>query len=519
MRTASILFPAWRLLAGSVLALGPAGGLALAQPPAEAAKPEAPRKDEPEPKETQSVTRHALTLDGARIPYVATAGTLILRDGKEKARASVFYVAYVKDGVADPATRPVTFSFNGGPGAAAVWVQFGAFGPKKVQADDDGMPLPPPGTLVDNPYSILDVTDLVFIDPVGTGLSRPAPGVEAKAFHSLKGDVESVADFIRLWVTRNARWASPKFVAGESYGTTRGAGLALHLQERYGLHLNGLVQVSTVMNWLNQEQSVGNDVANVVHLPSYAAAAWYHKKLPPELQRELRATLTEVEDFALGEYASALLQGDRLPAEARQAIAQRVARYTGLTADYVLRSNLRIHIMRFVKELLRAEGKTIGRVDTRFTGYDRDAAGETFEHDPSMDAVTVGYVTLLNDHLRRTLKYETDLVYEYSAGLWRDWGWDGNANRYVNVAEDLRAAMTRNPALKVLFASGYYDLATPYFDTPFSVAHLGLPESLRRNVSIAYYEAGHMMYIRKADHARFKADVAEFIRKAAAPAP
>ncbi len=465
--------------------------------------------DAPEPKETSAVTKHVLTLDGQRIAYTATAGTLILRDDKGKAKASMFYVAYVKDGA--DAKRPVTFSFNGGPGSAAVWVQMGAFGPKKVRSDDEGFALPPPGELADNPYSILDITDLVFIDPIGTGFSRPAPGVDPKEFWGLKGDITSIADLMRQWLSKNGRWASPKYIAGESYGTTRSAGLALYLQESHGIYLNGLVQVSTILNWQNEEMNVGNDVAWIVHFPSYAAAAWYHKKLAADLQqKDLRSLLKEAEEFALGEYAAALLQGDWLGAEARQATAAKFARLTGLSTDYVLRSNLRVDNSRFLKELLRGDGKIVGRLDMRFTGYDRDSAGEQSEYDPASSAVGVGYVALLNDHLRRTLNYQTDLKYESSADL-PSWNWDEAQNRYVNVAEDLRKAMTSNPALRVLFTSGYYDLATPYFDTPFSVAHLGLPESLRKNIAIEYFEAGHMMYIRKAEHARLKAAIARFI--------
>lgn len=476
----------------------------------------AERKAEPlpEPKETQSVTRGVLTLDGNRIDYTATAGTLVLRDAEGKARATVFYVAYTRDGVEDPAARPVTFSFNGGPGAAAVWVQFGAFGPRKLLMDDEGRPLAPPGRLVDNAYSILDISDLVFIDPVGTGFSRPAPGVDAKQFYSLRGDIESVGEFIRLWTVRNKRWASPKFIAGESYGTTRSAGLALFLQQRYGMYLNGIVMISTILNWQDQDAYPGNDMPYILHLPSYTAAAWYHKKLAPDLQKDLRATLKQSETFALGEYASALLQGDWLQDDRRRETAQKLARFSGLSLDYIERSNLRIEIYRFCKELLRDRGLTIGRADTRFTGYDRDAVGERFEFDPAGEAVTVGYVTMLNDYLRRTLGYESDLIYEFSTRVHENWSWNENANKFANVAEDLRSAMTRNPALKILFTSGYYDLATPYFDTPFSVAQMGLPKQLRGNVTIAYFEAGHMMYIRKADHVKFKKDVADFIRGA-----
>ena len=505
----------------TILMLACSPGAAHAGQTASQAKPEATARTESAPppapvdlQETRVSRKQALTLDGVRLPYTVTAGTLVLRDDAGKARASIFYVAYTRDGVDAPAARPVTFSFNGGPGSAAVWVQLGAFGPRKVRMTDEGWPLAPPGTLVDNTHSVLDVTDLVFIDPVGTGFSRPAPGVEAKAFHGLRPDIESVGDFIRLWTARHGRWASPKFVAGESYGTTRAAGLALYLQQRHGLYLNGLVMISTILNWQNEEIHPGNDTAYVIHLPSYVAAAWYHKKLAPELQADLRRTLTEAEAFAIGEYASALVRGDWLPDAERHAVAAKLARYTGLDAEYLLRANLRIGNERFTKELLRDRGLTLGRLDMRFTGRDRDAAGERTEFDPAGEAVNVGYVALLNDYLRREVGYETELAYEFSASLWRNWTWEPFTNRYVNVSEDLRQAMTRNPSLRVLFCSGYYDLATPYFDTPFSVAHLGLPPELRGNASIAYYEAGHMMYIREADHAKFKQDVAAFIRAA-----
>ncbi|HSF39547.1 MAG TPA: peptidase S10, partial [Thermoanaerobaculia bacterium] len=313
-----------------------ASGLPVpAQAPAPAKAPEAAAKEEKKkPEEKSSITRHTLTLDGQKIPYTATAGTLVLTDDEGAPKASVFYVAYSRDGVKDPAERPVTFSFNGGPGAASLWVHMGGFGPKKVLRTDEGMELAPPGRLVDNEFSMLDVTDLVFLDPVSTGFSRPAPGEDPKQFHGVTQDVESVAEFIRLWITRNKRWASPKFLAGESYGTTRAAGLALHLDQRYGMQLNGVILISSILNWQNQEFNVGNDMAYIIHLPTYAATAWYHKKLPPELSGDLKKTLAEVEDFARNEYASALMQGDRLAPEKRKEIAARLARYTGLSPDY-----------------------------------------------------------------------------------------------------------------------------------------------------------------------------------------
>ncbi|MEA2563549.1 MAG: hypothetical protein QOH06_5053 [Acidobacteriota bacterium] len=489
---------------------------AVAQPPAESKPAEEKEKDKDKkpPEEKISTTRHTITLDGQKIAYTATAGNLVLKDDEGKPKASVFFVAYTRDGVKDPAERPVTFSFNGGPGAASLWVHLGAFGPKRVERTDEGMGLPPPGRLIDNEYSILDLTDLVFIDPVSTGFSRPAPGEDPKQFHGVRQDIEWVAEFVRLWVTRNERWASPKLVAGESYGTTRAAGLAEHLNDRYGMMLNGVVLISSVLNWQNQEFNVGNDMAYILILPTYAAAAWYHKKLPPELSGDLRKTLDEVEAFALGDYASALMQGDRLPAERRREIAARLARYTGLSQDYIERTNLRVEIFRFTKELLRDQGKTVGRLDSRFTGSDMDAAGEYPEFDPSSASLDGPYAAAINDYLRRELGVKEDLIYErLSRKVW-PWSWEGFENRYVNLAEPLRQAMTRNPDLKVLFTCGYYDLATPYFDSVFTVDHLGLPESLRGNVRIAYFEAGHMMYIREADHAKLKKDIAAFLRDA-----
>ncbi len=488
---------------------------ALAQPPGapmKDAKPEE-KRPLPSPEEKSSVTRHSLTLDGKSYPYTATAGTLLLRNEEGAVTASVFYIAYTLDGVKDPASRPVTFSFNGGPGAASLWVHLGAFGPKRVARTDEGFALPPPGKLIDNENSILDASDLVFIDPVSTGFSRPAPGQDRKQFHGVQEDIESVADFIRLWVTRNQRWASPKFVAGESYGTTRAAGLAFQLADRYGMMLNGVVLISTVLNWQDQDFHPGNDRPCFIHLPTYTAAAWYHKKLAPELSGDLFKTLAEAEAFALDEYGPALLQGDRLPDARRKEIAARIARYTGLSQGYVERSNLCVQIDRFVKELLRDEGKTTGRLDTRFTGSDLDSAGETYEFDPASASLDGPYASAINDYIRRDLKFESDLVYERLTDKVWPWDWTFH-NQYVNVAEYLRQAMTRNPHLQVLMTAGVYDLATPYFDSFFTRDHLGLPKELRGNVRVELYQAGHMMYIRKADHAKLKKDVTELIRKA-----
>lgn len=494
----------------SIWALG-----ASAQPGPMEDKPKPAAPEPPAPVEKKSVTAHSVVLGGQRLAYTATAGTIVLRDEEGKAKASIFSVAYVKDGVSDPATRPVTFCFNGGPGAASLWVHLGAFGPRRVESDDEGLTFATPARLVDNEFSILDATDLVFIDPVTTGWSRPAPGVDAKQFHGYEGDVESVGEFIRLWLARNQRWASPKVVAGESYGTTRAAGLALHLLDRYGIQLNGVVLLSAILNWENQEFAIGNDIPFLIHLPSYTAAAWYHGRLAPDLQKDLRSTLKEAEAFALGDYAGALLQGDRLSPARRHEVALQLARFTGLSVEFVERADLRIELHRFLKELLRNEARTVGRIDSRFTGRDLDSAGEAPEFDPSIVGFGGPYATAINDYLRRDLGYQEDAIYEHLTGKVHPWDWrDGN--RYLNVAEDLRLAITKNPALHVLISSGFYDFATPYFDAFFTVAHLGLPPELRDRVKIETYEAGHMMYVKRTEHRKLHEDLVRFYREAAA---
>ncbi|HEX3553131.1 MAG TPA: peptidase S10 [Thermoanaerobaculia bacterium] len=479
------------------------------------AKKEEEKKPPVMPEERSSVTRHSITLDGKRIDYTATAANYLMKDEDGTPKASIFYVAYTRDGMKDPGERPVTFSFNGGPGAAAVWVQMGAFGPRIVERTDEGMSLPQPGRLIDNEFSILDVTDLVFIDPVSTGYSRTVPGVDPKQYHGIRPDIESVGELIRLWTTRNERWASPKFLAGESYGTTRSAGLSEFLQSRYGMDLNGIVLVSSVLNWQAILFGPGNDMPYVSYLPTYAASAWYHKKLPPELSGDLEKTLREVENFAMHDYAQALMEGDALPAARRQEIATRVARYTGLSVDFVLRANLRIEIERFCKELLRSEGKTIGRLDSRFTGWDLDSAGENPEYDPASSATDGPYAAMLNDYLRRELGYKDDHVYERLAQVF-PWTTAGYEFRYPYLSEALRQAMVRNPDLQVLVTSGHYDLATPYFDAVYTANHLGLPEALRGHMKLTTYDAGHMMYIRRADHAKLKKEIADFIRATSA---
>jgi carboxypeptidase C (cathepsin A) len=473
-------------------------------------KPEV--KKEPAP-DTQVETNHKVAIDGAPVDFKAIAGTLTLKDDDGKPTAKMFYVAYTKTGVTDLAKRPVTFAFNGGPGSSSVWLHLGAFGPRRVQLKEDAepaVPLPPPGKLVDNEYSLLDLTDLVFIDPVTTGYSRTVPGVDPKKFHGVQEDIQAVGEFIRLYVTRKERWSSPKFLAGESYGTTRAAGLAGHLQDRLGMNLNGIILVSSVLNFQTVRFDAGNDLPYPLFLPSYTATAWYHKKLSSELQGDLRKTLEEVEQFALGEYTIALTKGDKLPEKERAMVCRKLARYTGLSEEFVTRCKLRIEIMRFTKELLRQDERTVGRYDSRFKGIDSDAAGERHEYDPSYAVVQGPYTAMLNNYLRTELKYDTEIQYEILTNRVQPWDFGNARNRYLNVAPTLREAMTKNRDLRVFVANGYYDLATPYFATEYTFNHLGLDPALTGHVSMGYYESGHMMYIRASSHRQLRKDLVAF---------
>jgi carboxypeptidase C (cathepsin A) len=473
------------------------------------------QKEEKPVKLKDNITRaeHRVQINGQTIEYEAITGTLVMRDEKEKDKSSIFFVYYTKKDE-NPEERPITFTFNGGPGSSSVWLHLGAFGPKRVLMDDEGFQLPPPNQLVENEYSLLDITDLVFIDPVTTGFSRAAPNEDPSQFHGVTEDVESVGDFIRLFLARYNRWASPKFLAGESYGTTRAAGLSGYLQRRRGIFLNGIVLVSSVLNFQTLEFDTGNDLPYLVFLPTYTATAWYHQRLDDNLQQDLRTTLEEVEQFALGEYSLALMKGSELGESEREAIVAKLARYTSLSEDYIRMTNLRIHDGRFFKELLREEGKTTGRLDSRFTGVDSDSAGERIEFDPSMAAIWGPYTAMLNDYIRRELGFEIDLPYEVMTGRVHPWKFGPAENRYLNVAETLRRSITYNKNLKIFVANGYYDLATPYFATEYTFSHLGLDSDLQANITMAYYEAGHMMYIRLESLAKLKRDLVDFYSSA-----
>ena len=465
-------------------------------------------------------TTHSVKVGRKKIGYTATAGRMLLREEDGKKQASFFFVGYTSDDAGDRPDRPIVFAFNGGPGSSSVWLHLGALGPRRVLLADDGMAVAPPGRLVDNEHSILDVADLVFIDPIGTGFSRAIPNEEAKQYHHFKKDIDTVGEFIRAYLTKHDRWASPKYLAGESYGTTRSAGVAAHLFRRHGIYFNGLLLVSSILNFqtagFDPQTGTfrrGNDLPYVVFLPTYAAAAWYHQRLDKQYQKlPLRAFLDEVESFAAGDYAAALFQGDRLDSAAYDSIVARLAAYTGLSETYVRRYDLRVEILRFCKELLRDEGYTIGRIDARYKGRGRFGDGDSMESDPSIDATMGLYTSALNAYVSGELEYRSDLPYEVlSEQVWQNWDYEDFKNAYVDVSESLREVMARNPYMKVFVANGYYDLATPHFATEYTFSHMGLSSEIRDNVEMRYYGAGHMMYVHLDSLAELAADLRSFI--------
>jgi carboxypeptidase C (cathepsin A) len=501
--------------------------------PAESKKPVAPKKAEstnaaPEKKEESkgdasdkkdlkdelSITTNSVTINGVEVKYKATAGTLVIKDEEGKAHVSFFFVAYTSLDETNANERPVTFSFNGGPGSSSVWLHLGLLGPRRVFLKENGGLPPPPFHLIDNEYSLLDQSDLVFIDPVSTGFTRAVPGEDPHKYHGVDQDLQSVGDFIRLYTTRYKRWDSPKFLIGESYGTTRAAGLSGYLENRFGMYLNGIALVSSILDFSTISFNPGNDLPYILYLPTETAVAWFHKKLPPDLQADRKKALKESEQYALGDYSRALMQGSTLSASDRQRVVKEVARLTGLSEDYVDRANLRVRAGRYFKELLRKERLIIGRYDARLTGPDMDATGEFAESDPSFTSVLGPFTATLNDYVRRELKFESDLPYEVLTGKVQPWDFSDARNHYLDVAETLGETMKHNPYLKVFVANGYYDMATPYLATRYTFDHMDLPASLQTNVSMGYYEAGHMMYVNQPSLAELKRDLAAFIHSA-----
>jgi carboxypeptidase C (cathepsin A) len=459
--------------------------------------------------------------DGSELRYTATAGRVVLRAedmGDDdvfqgaRAKAEMFLTAYTADG-ADPRDRPVTFAFNGGPGSSSVWLHLGLLGPRRVLMGDAGALLPPPYELAGNQHTLLRHSDLVFIDPVSTGFSRAVTGSKPKDFHGYGPDIESVGELIRLWTTRNGRWMSPKYLCGESYGSTRAAGLARHLQERYGMYLNGLILISPFLDGETSEFSPGNDGAYAGFLPTYAAVAHYHGKLG---DRPLREVLAEAERYASAEYPGALHAGSRLAARERAAAVARIAALTGLSEDYVDRVNLRPEHVRFLTELLRDRRRTVGRIDGRFTGWDEDYGREQWSADPAMNAIIGPFTAALNHYLRAELEYQSDLPYEVINERVNPWSFTEFEAKHIYVLDKLSAAMRANPHLRLHVACGYYDVATPYFATEHALAHLAIPAELAGNVEVAHYESGHMMYLHEPSRVDQSARLAAFVAGPAA---
>ena len=465
------------------------------------------------PKDDLVTSKHSITINGKEIRYTVTTGTMVVsqestKDGiyeGSKPRFEIFFTAYTLDDPEDVAKRPLTFSFNGGPGSASMWVHMGFLGPRRVSLDPDGKVTRFPTPLIDNEYSILDMTDLVFIDPVNTGYSRAIVGNKEADFLGYTNDIRSVGDFIRLYVTRNGRWASPKYLAGESYGTPRSVGLAKYLSEQYSLYLNGLMLISTANDFSTLEFNPGNELPFVLFLPTYAADAWYYRKLDAKYQNMSIQDLTaEVREFAGGEYLTALFKGSRLSAEEREKIADKLAAYTGLSRDYILLSNLRIEISGFCKELLRDQHLVVGRIDSRYTGTDRNNVGDSFEDDPSGYHLEGAFGGAINDYLHRELGFKSERPYKTSSPLWKSWKYEDNS--FLQQQAVIRDDMAKNKDLKVWVICGYYDLATPFYAAEWVYDHIFLEPEYQKNLSFTYYESGHMIYLHEPSLAQFRKD-------------
>jgi len=475
------------------------------------------------PKEESSVTDHSIKIGGQPIPYKATAATILIRNDKDEPTALIYYTAYTRSDVKDMGQRPVSFLYNGGPGSASVWLHMGSMGPRRVVTVNADVTPPAPYKLIDNPDCLLDKSDLVFVDPVGTGFSRAVGKAQDKDFWGVDPDVKSLAQFVTTYISRTNRWNSPKFLIGESYGTFRNAALANYLQGHDNMYLNGIVMVSTVLDLGTISFYPGQDLAYILYLPSYAATAWFHKTLK-DRPENLNAFLDEARKFARGEYADALMKGDTLGKDEKAEIVKKVARFTGLSEDYLNKANLRVRLFQFMQELQRNRGLTTGRLDARFAGPTYNLIGEAADYDPQDTAISGAFVGAFNTYIREELKFGQDKTYkpaaEFGGNRW-DWKHEGNDFGFFpgspSVVLDLVQAMISNPRLKVEVEDGIYDLATPFMEAEYTVDHMGLPENIRKNIWHQYYEAGHMMYVREADLEKLKKNVASFIDIASKP--
>lgn len=476
--------------------------------PAEADKAAAPKEEPP------VVTHHEIHVGGRVLRYTATAGYMPIRnDEGTEVEANIFFIAYTLDSA--PPKRPLMFSFNGGPGSASIWLHLGAIGPRRVKMLPDGGMPQPPFELVDNEDTWLDQTDLVFIDPVGTGYSRATKKELAKKFFGVKGDISSVAEFIRLYLSRYQRWNAPLFLVGESYGTTRAAGLSGYLID-HGIALNGVVLISSVLNFQTLEFTRGNDLPYILYLPSYTSTAWYHKKLPPDLQqRDLAGVLSESQQFAAGAYTSGLEKGDSLSPQERQTLIDQVSRFTGLDRTIVDQNDMRLKQWVFCRELLRNQRLVAGRLDSRFTGDElSQVRGEGNFYDPSLAVIRPPFTATFNNYVRNDLGFKSDLDYYVLGGGVTEWDWGSAGEGFPDTSEAMRLAFVKNPYMKLFVASGYYDLATPFFATQYTLSHMNLTSQQHARVTLGYYEAGHMMYIKSDALGRLKQDVSGFLTTA-----
>jgi carboxypeptidase C (cathepsin A) len=472
----------------------------------------------PPPKEESSVTDHSIRMGSETIPYKATAGTILLKDDEGKPNASLFYIAYTRSDVKDLSQRPLAFLYNGGPGSSSVRIQMGAFGPRRVDTANAEPTPPPPYRVVDNPNSLIEVADLVFIDPVGTGFSKAVGKAKNKDFWGIDQDVKSLAQFVSAYVSRNNRWNSSKFLIGESYGTFRNAALVDYLQSHDGMDFNGVVMISTVLDLSTISFNPGDDRPYILYLPSYAATAYYHKMLkdPPA---DLNAFLTDARHFAATTYADALVKGASLGAAEKADVAKQAAHFTGLGEDYLKKADLRVNLPQFMAELQRSRGLVTGRLDARFTGPSFDPLAEYSEYDPQETAITGAFTAAFNTYVREDLKFGKDQTYEIASDkAGNEWEWKREGGRGYgfpgspNVENDLTEALISNAHLQVQVENGLYDLATPFFGTEYTMCHLRLPPNLQSHIHLEYYDAGHMMYLRDQDLAKLKSNVASFIQ-------
>jgi Carboxypeptidase C (cathepsin A) len=460
--------------------------------------------------EKVSTTKHTITINGKPIAYTANAGTMVLRDEDGKPKATVFYISYTKDGE-ETGKRPVTFFFNGGPGSASIWLDMGIMSPKHPEMGPNGSQPAPPYNLVDNPNTPLDVTDLVQVDAMMTGYSRPGKGVKATEYTGAVNDIKMFGEFIRDYLDKYDRWASPKYLFGESYGTFRSAGLASELQEDEGIELNGIMLLGTVLDWQYIAPSPINDIAYSTFLPTYAATAWYHKKLPADLQgKSLEQVVQQARDYAFGDYIVELAKGNDLPDAERKAVAQKLAQLTGVSEQFILETNLRIDPGHYRTELLRDQRKTVGRYDSRMTGINGNAANQRQDYDPSDVAPSGAFMSAFMRYLHNDLKYESDLQY-YMGGHTGRWDYTGAGFGFPNEVDALREAMAKDPYLHVMVGAGYYDMATPFANAEYTFRHLGFDQTYRDRVEFKYYESGHMAYLNQASAKQLKADIAAFI--------